>query len=127
MEFVEPIRDRKQLETIKKYLRGTSLRDHTLFVLGINSGLRVSDLLNLTVGDVTDTRGRIRGNMTVVEQKTGKRKSFAIGASVTKAIAEYLTTRPGASGVEPLFMSRKGGALKRACEICQSFCVNSFE
>ncbi|KPV45499.1 site-specific integrase [Alicyclobacillus ferrooxydans] len=114
MEFVEPIRDRKQLEAMKKYLRGTSLRDHALFVLGINSGLRVSDLLNLTVGDVTDSRGRIRERMVVTEQKTGKRKSFAVGVSVTKAIAEFLATRPDATDDEPLFASRKGGALKRA-------------
>ena len=49
MELVEPIRDMKKLEKMKKYLKGKSLRDYCLFVLGINSGLRVSDLLNLMI------------------------------------------------------------------------------
>ncbi|MBP2644244.1 MAG: xerC 5, partial [Firmicutes bacterium] len=50
MELVEPIRDKKQIEHMKKkILRGDNLRDYVLFVLGINSGLRISDLLHLTV------------------------------------------------------------------------------
>jgi len=49
MHFVEPIRDRKKLEVMKAVLKSKSLRNYAIFVLGINSGLRVSDLLNLKV------------------------------------------------------------------------------
>lgn len=52
MEFVQPIRSLKQIETIKKLLKQQSLRDYCLFVLGINSGLRISDLLKLRISDV---------------------------------------------------------------------------
>ena len=52
MEFVQPIRDLKKIETIKKLLRQQNLRDYCLFVVGINSGLRISDLLKLRVSDV---------------------------------------------------------------------------
>ena len=52
MELVDPIRDRKQLENMKRYLKVHNLRDWLLFVLGINSGLRVSDLLALQIEDV---------------------------------------------------------------------------
>ena len=45
MELVEPIRDKKQIQGMKKYLKGQNSRDALLFVLGINSGLRISDLL----------------------------------------------------------------------------------
>ena len=50
MELVEPIRDIRKIEKMKKYLKAKSLRDYCLFTVGINSGLRVSDLLNLRVG-----------------------------------------------------------------------------
>ncbi|WP_245867347.1 hypothetical protein SPSIL_013860 [Sporomusa silvacetica DSM 10669] len=73
MELVEPIRNKKQIDALKKYLRGQNIRDYLLFVLGINSGLRISDLLKLTVGDV---QGQDR--ISVREQKTGKAKDFPI-------------------------------------------------
>ena len=58
MEFVQPIRDLKQIETIKKLLKLRSMRDYCLFVLGINSGLRISDLLKLKISDISE-RGKI--------------------------------------------------------------------
>jgi integrase len=118
MEFVQPIRERRQIEAMKRILRGnpgTGLRDHCLFVLGINSGLRVSDLLALTVGEVLDSKGKIRDRLTLREQKTGKAKTFPISQTAAKAIKEYLDTRKGSGREEPLFRSRKErGHLQRA-------------
>lgn len=54
MEFVEPIRDVKKIEAIKELLRKQSQRDLLLFVLGINTGIRVHDLLSLKVADVRE-------------------------------------------------------------------------
>ncbi|WP_304458997.1 site-specific integrase [Alicyclobacillus sendaiensis] len=110
MEFVQPIRDRKQLEAMKRYLKGSSLRDYCLFVLGINSGLRVSDLLNLTIADVVDEQGKLRDRITLREKKTGKAKDFPLSDSAKKAISEYLKQRGEYAANEPLFPSRKGGA-----------------
>ena len=102
MEFVEPIRNKKQLEAMKKYLLAHNQRDYVLFVLGINSGLRISDLLKLTVEDV---HGKDR--ITIREQKTGKSKNFPLSDTSKKVIAEYLKQQNMTSG--PLFPSRKGG------------------
>ena len=106
MEFVEPIRDRKKIEAMKKVLRGSNPRDHVLFTLGINSGLRVSDLLKLKVSDVLDEKGRVKNRITVREKKTGKTKTFPFSDTVIKALKDYL--------LDPLpemalFPSRKGG------------------
>ncbi len=50
MNFVEPIRDRKKIAQIKNQLRGQRrYRDLLLFVVGINTALRISDLLELRV------------------------------------------------------------------------------
>jgi integrase len=119
MEFVQPIRDKKQIEAMKRQLRGNDngLRDLCLFVLGINSGLRVSDLLRLTIGDVVDSLGKVRDRITLREQKTGKTKNFPISTTAAKAIRDYLVNRPGVGAGEPLFLSRKrkgAGHLQRA-------------
>lgn len=113
MEFVQPIRERKVIERIKKILKSQNVRDYLLFVLGINSGLRVSDLLALKVSDVMDDRGNVRDRISMREKKTGKSKDFPIGKNARKAIQEYM------AGIEPendqpLFQSKKGnGAITR--------------
>ena len=38
MEYVQPIKDKKKIEAIKKLLKSESMRDYCLFTLGINSG-----------------------------------------------------------------------------------------
>lgn len=35
MELVEPIRSKKQVDALKKYLRGQNIRDYLLFVICI--------------------------------------------------------------------------------------------
>lgn len=105
MEFVQPIRDIKQIETIKKLLKQQSLRDYCLFVLGINSGLRISDLLKLKVSDVSE-RGKVKDRIRLREKKTNKFKDFPISDNAKKAIKEYLQTRI-INENEPLFISRK--------------------
>lgn len=109
MEYVQPIRDRKQLEAMKKVLKGSSLRDYCLFVLGINSGLRISDLLTLTVGHVVEEDGKVKDRITLREKKTNKAKDFPLSDSAKKAISDYLKTRKGYTLTDSLFASRKGG------------------
>jgi integrase len=77
-----------------------------MFTLGINSGLRISDLLSLEIKDVVDESGKIRERITIREKKTNKEKSFPIGDVAKKSIIEYLKTRVYTYD-EPLFLSKK--------------------
>ena len=77
MEFVQPIRDLKQIETMKKLLKQQSLRDFCLCVVGINSGLRISDLLKLRICDVIEN-GKLKDRITLREKKTNKFKDFPL-------------------------------------------------
>ena len=105
MEFVQPIRRLKQIETIKKLLKQQSLRDYCLFVLGINSGLRISDLLKLRISDVAE-KGKVKDRIRLRENKTNKFKDFPISDNAKSAIREYLKSRQYNEN-EPLFISRK--------------------
>lgn len=105
MEFVQPIRDVKQIETIKRLLRQQNIRDYCLFVLGINSGLRISDLLRLRISAVAE-KGKPKERIRLREKKTNKFKDFPITDSAKRALKEYLNTRI-INENEPLFISRK--------------------
>lgn len=100
MELVAPIRDRKQIQAMKEYLHERNVRDYLLFTLGINSGLRISDLLRLTVEDVTKDR------ITIREQKTGKTKGFPLSDNCKQAVKAYLQETGRRGGI--LFPSRNG-------------------
>ena len=61
MNYVEPIRAAKKIAHIKNLLKGQRrFRDLLLFTVGINTALRVSDLLSLRIGDFVDQDGAIR-------------------------------------------------------------------
>ncbi|BBM84481.1 site-specific integrase [Candidatus Uabimicrobium amorphum] len=113
MEFVQPIRDKKKIDSIKKILKANSLRDYCMFVLGINSGLRISDLLNLRVENVITSKNKVKDRISIREKKTNKYKDFPIRDNARKSIEQYLQTRDYRTD-EPLFVSRKKqGFLKR--------------
>jgi integrase len=118
MEFVEPIRDKKQLENMKRYLKEHSLRDWVLFVLGINSGLRIGDLLKLTVEDV---KGKDR--IILREEKTGKAKDFPLSENCKRAVCEYLKVSGITGGV--LFPSRKKSGSKETGAISRQQAYDS--
>lgn len=95
MNFVEPIRDRKKIAQIKNLLRGQErFRDLLLFVVGINSALRISDLLELQVAHFVDEQGHIRQRFWIKEKKRGKRQEVAINESIREALEEYLSAYP---------------------------------
>ncbi|HEL1104790.1 TPA: site-specific integrase, partial [Streptococcus equi subsp. zooepidemicus] len=78
MKSVEPIRDTDDIERMKDYLKEKNERDFVLVVVGLYSGMRISDILVLKVRDVLLDRIRI------TEKKTGKTKVFAINPVMRK-------------------------------------------
>lgn len=100
MNIVQPIRDKQKIEEIKAVLKRKSGRDYLMFVIGINTGLRIGDILKLKTEDVRD-----KTHVTIKEQKTGKSKRFKINQSLKSIIDEYIT---GMADEDYLFSSRKG-------------------
>jgi len=69
------------------YLKQGKLRNYLLIVLGVNTGLRISDLLRLTKNDVYNfEQCRFRTHIHTTEKKTGKRKSIALNKKVVNAL-----------------------------------------
>jgi integrase len=97
---VQPIRSLEKLEDMKWSLkRHCSERDYILFLLGINTGLRVSDLLNLKIKDIKGKKKII-----IKEGKTDKPRTIQL-TNIYEELNDYIK---GLSGTEWLFPSRKG-------------------
>lgn len=71
-----------------------------MFVLGINTGLRIQDILKLRVRDVNGDY------LVMTEMKTGKRKIIEINPTLKREIKRYTATMPID---DYLFPSRQGG------------------
>ena len=101
---VEPIINMKDIKSIKKLLVDRP-RDRLLFVLGINSGSRVQDLLELKVSDVRTCS--IGDRVSIKEKKTGKENVFIMNKEIKTALDEYLRCAKRQDD-HYLFKSRKG-------------------
>ena len=56
---VEPIRDMDLIFDMMDFLKGQNVRDYVLFMFGIYTGLRISDILKLRVRDVKEKDARL--------------------------------------------------------------------
>lgn len=83
MNVVEPIRDIKVLNKIRDSLKAYNKKYYFIFEYGISTGLRVSDILKLTVQDLQKDFIEIR------EEKTNKPKKFQIKSELKKDLLEY--------------------------------------
>jgi len=101
---VNAIKSKKDIDKMKKILKTNSMRDYLLFVMGINVGLRISDLLSLKIYDVLG-----KDEVSIVEGKTNKHRTFTINNTVSKAVNEYLSSLNNYEVTDYLFKSRKGG------------------
>ena len=79
MNFVQPIRDPECIFYIKRFLKEQSERNYMLFVTGINSGLRISDILELRVRDAK----RPYFNLIAIRLKYGRLASLTLSSSIS--------------------------------------------
>ena len=85
MNFVQPIRDKNKISEIKSLLLKNNYRDFVLFTLGINTGFRISDILEIKVSYV-----RNKTHIAISEKKTGKLKKAYINSSLKEELDSYI-------------------------------------
>ena len=105
MNVVQPIKKLEDIQKIKKYL-AKKPRDTLLFSFGINTGLRISDILSLDVGDVKG-----RDYIEIREKKTNKYKKFPLNRFLKEEIDVFVECLPSE---QPLFYTQKHCRLDRA-------------
>ena len=110
--LVEPIKDVNDLNNIIKHLKNYDIRYYTIFMIGLYSGLRISDICNLDIDDVKN-----KDYIEVIEQKTGKYKRFPLNENLQSVIYNYLLIRDDYYGVgdceNALFIGKQHKRLDR--------------
>lgn len=99
--------DREENALVAAVHAGSSLRDRTMIVLGLHTGLRAAELCSLAPAQVH--LGRRSGTLEV-RGKRNKYRDVPLNATARAALEEYLPTLP--ADAQYLFPSRRtGGSL----------------
>ena len=110
MKITQPIRDIAELKKIKRYYREVkpNKRNSLLVVCGLNTALRISDILKLRWKDVyNENLLSFKSHIDVKEQKTGKKTTIFINNNLKEAFASFLKD----------IIAKKG----KLCEVMEQF------
>lgn len=103
---VYPIFKKENRNKIEMLLEATNKRNYVLWLVGTQTGYRVSDIVGLRVKDVKGSA------ITLKEQKTGKDRTVKINKKLRTALKDYTKTM---KDDDYLFPSRLGGGNRHIC------------
>lgn len=91
MSTTQPIRNKELLKKFKDFYRITepNPRNYTIIIIGLNTALRINDILNLTY-DMVYRNGKVREHIVVRERKTGKENRILLNDEVRITLIKYL-------------------------------------
>ena len=108
----EPIKSLEDIYRISEYLvENERYRDNMLFIVGINFGLRCSDLRTLRFGDLITENFMFKDTFPVFEKKTRntrkrkKNRYITINDAVIEAVTLYLENTPNVTLSDYMFRS----------------------
>lgn len=108
----EPIKSMDDIMAISNYLiRSQRYRDNMLFIVGINFGLRVSDLRTLRFSHLINDNLVFRDRFAILEQKTKntrkvkRNRYITINTAVIEAVTLYLENTPNVRLDDYMFRS----------------------
>jgi len=99
VNYVEPFRNPDILKVIANDLKKKSMRNYLIFMCGLYTGRRITDILTLKVRELKD-----KEFINVRESKTGKKIILPVNKELKTALVEYLKDM---SPDEYAFMSTK--------------------
>lgn len=124
---VEPIRDKGKINDMYYYLSGKDPKYGVMFKFGLNTGLRISDILPLTTQDIFNERGEFRDYLILKEKKTGKEKKIKLNNALKNVLKSFVAKEERKLDSYLFYNKRSGGhikriqaykVLKRAADIC---------
>ena len=87
---MEPIKRKSDLQRMIAFLEKRNTRDALLFRMGINTILRISDIVKLRVCDIKHNNGSFRQYLSLNEQKTSKLKKIALNKLIRLEIQNHI-------------------------------------
>ena len=113
MSTTQPIRSKQLLHDFKNYylVEQPDFRNYTIILIGLNTALRINDILHLTWGDVYCSKhGHFYTHLLITEKKTEKESRILINKELQKILRSYRKTQSSATDADYLFPSPRKAA-----------------
>ena len=111
---VYPFKNINDINNVSSYLKTKNIRDYTIFIVGINTGLRCGDLLSLSWEKVLNNiSGNINDSVTIFEEKTNKKRNIEFNDLVLTLLTDYYLHEYYRLGTAPtgyLFKSKRANS-----------------
>ncbi|MCL4407095.1 MAG: tyrosine-type recombinase/integrase [Thermotogae bacterium] len=99
MKEVEAIKNPNEINRFRKIMLASNDYLYALlFTYGINTGLRISDILKLKFEDILDERKRVKSSFEVIEQKTEKKRKIIMNDSVREMLELFIKSTDRRTG-----------------------------
>lgn len=91
MSTSQPLKSKEDIKRLKNYFyQRKEYRNYLLVVMGLNTALRISDLLQIKWTDVYNKETKqFFTHVRLIEQKTGKHTMILLNPTVKKALKKY--------------------------------------
>ena len=92
MNTAQPIRSEQELKDFMNFYEQVQYhpRNQLLLTMGLNTALRISDILSLQWKQVYDLENRsVREHLLLVEAKTGKASNIYLNEKITVQLQKY--------------------------------------
>ena len=129
----DPIKSIEDIERVSDwFIRRGKYRDNMLFIVGINFGLRISDLLSLRFSHLIDEHFRFKTTFPILEKKTKntrkvkKNRYITINDAVVDAVTLYLENTPGVKLSDYMFRSESNNSIGVNKPLAQSSAYRAF-
>lgn len=112
MGKTQPIKEIEQINLLKNYfLEKGELRNYALIVTGLNTSLRISDIVSLRWQDVYNYKENdYKKHLSIIEKKTKKVNTVAINSAIVTALT-LLSQKSIPLPDRYIFLSQKGDNL----------------
>lgn len=115
MNYVEPIRDIELVKDIGKYFKDRNERNYIMYIIGVYSGLRISDILKLRVKDV-----KKKNIISITETKTNKQRIFPVNSFLKQELRHYIENN---ILEEDEYLIKKSGKVNRPIKRCMAYII----
>ena len=109
MKESQAIKSKAKIGAMKDYLLEKNVRDYLLIVTGLNTALRIGDILRLKVESVRDSQGNIKRYIRIKEskRKVKKQRDITINKSLEAALVTFFKRMPVLERGLPLFPGKR--------------------
>ena len=107
MRVLTEMEYRSLRDVVRGSRRKSGVRDYAILELALQTGLRISEICSLSIGDIEFSTRTTVGHVTVRKGKGGKERFVTLNDAAERALRDYLAARPRGANCQVVFLNNR--------------------